>query len=263
MLTGLVLGAIVIVCIFVHPVLLMFLLLSASCVAIFELVAVFKTRDLYTPTVPLLIGSCAMFLSCYFAGQLIEMVVYIITCFALLFYSGMAKSVADRHSGYQTGILVLTYIPLMLSFYVMMENLYQGPLKVLFVVVATVCSDTGGLIFGSIFGKNKMSSNISPNKTWEGFAGSMLLASVFSIVYSYFAFNEYFYNGKLWVVLLLGVLITAVGTFGDLIESTIKRECGVKDMSNILPGHGGILDRIDSLIIIAPFAYFYMSFLMG
>ncbi|GHT82891.1 hypothetical protein FACS1894125_6000 [Actinomycetota bacterium] len=265
--TGLILGAIVLVCIFVypfsHPLLLIGLLCVAAIISILELSHAFKSRDIYTPVAPLIVISCSMIVSAYYPGEMVEMVIFIVGGSILFFYSSLNAKVTNRHSGFMSGIFILTYIPLMLSFYIMISELYQGSFKLVLVILASVTSDIGGLLFGSIFGKHRMTPNISPNKTWEGLGGSLLLSTVSTVIFGYFAFNEYFYSGKTWILIILPIIITLVGTFGDLIESTIKRECNMKDMGDFLPGHGGILDRLDALIIIAPFSYFFMAMLMG
>ena len=113
--------------------------------------------------------------------------------------------------------------------------------------------DSAAYLLGSRFGKHKLVSGISPNKSWEGLLGGFIFGLAASIGVSYF-FN--IYSLKDWFIIALILIIT--GTLGDLFESVIKRNLGVKDTGNILPGHGGILDRFDAVLFSAPFVYFYV-----
>jgi phosphatidate cytidylyltransferase len=118
-----------------------------------------------------------------------------------------------------------------------------------------VLSDTGGYIFGSKFGKHKISKVISPNKSVEGFVGSLICTVIGSIIYShYFLQKETFL-----FAIVFGVISPFIATFGDFCESLIKRDLAVKDMSTMLLGHGGFLDRFDSLLIYAPVFYVIIS----
>ena len=119
---------------------------------------------------------------------------------------------------------------------------------------AVVLSDTGGYASGVFLGKHKMAPSISPGKTWEGFAGSISAAAIGSGLLLYFLLDIPAYWG-----LLFGAVISVVAVIGDLAESMLKRDLGVKDMSNLLPGHGGVMDRLDSLLPCAAVAYLVLS----
>ena len=110
-------------------------------------------------------------------------------------------------------------------------------------IAITVASDTGGYVAGVLFGKHPMAPVISPKKSWEGFAGSV----VFCLVAGW-ALVVYLLDGDWWVGLLLGLIAAVMATLGDLCESVIKRDLGIKDMSQVIPGHGGLMDRLDSLL---------------
>ena len=114
--------------------------------------------------------------------------------------------------------------------------------------------DSGAYTFGSLFGKNKLFRRISPNKTWEGAIGGLILAILTGYLISFFTNSSHIH----WMNIAL--LIVVFGTLGDLTESQIKRSCGVKDSGNILPGHGGILDRFDGVLFSAPFVLAYLHF---
>jgi phosphatidate cytidylyltransferase len=120
--------------------------------------------------------------------------------------------------------------------------------------VAVVCSDTGGFVAGVFFGKHPMAPTVSPKKSWEGFAGSVLACSLCGIVIMTLTFHHPWWQGALY-----GLAIAITATLGDLGESMIKRDLGLKDMGKLLPGHGGMMDRLDSLLPCAPVAYLLIS----
>ncbi len=114
-------------------------------------------------------------------------------------------------------------------------------------------NDTGAYLVGSQLGKHKLFERISPNKTWEGFYGGAVLAVLMGIGFAYF------FDGEMIHWIIIALLIVIFGTLGDLTESQIKRSCGVKDSGNLLPGHGGILDRFDGVLFSAPFVLAYLQ----
>lgn len=123
-------------------------------------------------------------------------------------------------------------------------------------------NDTGAYIIGCSFGKHRLFERISPKKSWEGFFGGLLFVIVAALLYSYFCAGFFGMNGfAAWISLALLVVVT--GTWGDLMESLIKRSLHVKDSGHIIPGHGGILDRIDSALFAIPLSYVYITILQG
>ena len=119
--------------------------------------------------------------------------------------------------------------------------------RALMVLLLTVASDTGGYLAGVLFGKHPMAPVISPKKSWEGFAGSAVACVGAGVGLMYWL------DGDWWVGVLLGLIAVVMATLGDLVESVMKRDLGIKDMSQIIPGHGGLMDRLDSLLAtIAP-----------
>lgn len=147
----------------------------------------------------------------------------------------------------------LLYIALPLS--LMMSVLNEHGVNVLFMLVALVwVNDSGAYIGGSLFGKHKMWVRHSPGKTWEGTAFGVVVTIVLAVFVGPMLSYITWYH---WLV--LGVICSVVDTLGDLVESMLKRSVGVKDSGNIMPGHGGFLDRFDSLLIIMPFAFAYLT----
>ncbi len=155
----------------------------------------------------------------------------------------------------------LTLIPTWLAFMVIRTNDYQvdpfhGAQLLMFLFLMVWSADIGAYFVGKAIGKNKLMPNVSPGKTFEGFLGGVFFACLFV---SLTAYNLNWASDKVITVLLVTVLITTVSVLGDLSESMFKRQAGVKDSGSILPGHGGILDRIDSLTATAPiFALCYV-----
>jgi phosphatidate cytidylyltransferase len=128
------------------------------------------------------------------------------------------------------------------------DNFDYGVLGILAFILVTIASDIGGYVAGVLFGKHPMAPVISPKKSWEGFVGSLL-----SCVGAGLALVVYLLEGDWWVGVCLGLIAVVMATLGDLCESVIKRDLGIKDMSQIIPGHGGLMDRLDSLLAtIAP-----------
>jgi phosphatidate cytidylyltransferase len=154
-------------------------------------------------------------------------------------------------------LLIIAYVPLLGSFAALMLAEGQGTLRVVTFMLIVVMSDTGGYVAGVLFGKHPMAPKISPKKSWEGVAGSLFFATVAGVCMAIFVLKVPF-----WVGLILSVGLVAVGSCGDLIESMIKRDLGIKDMSSFLPGHGGVMDRLDSLLVAAPVAWLIMYLLV-
>jgi phosphatidate cytidylyltransferase len=130
----------------------------------------------------------------------------------------------------------------------------DGARRALIFVVLTVCSDTGGYLFGSVFGKHPFAPRISPKKSWEGLGGSLVLCLAAGAI-----MVPDLLDGRLWQGLLLGLAAVGAATLGDLVESMIKRDLAIKDMGHLLPGHGGIMERLDSLLVMAPVIWLLLA----
>jgi phosphatidate cytidylyltransferase len=129
-------------------------------------------------------------------------------------------------------------------------------MRVLTVLACVVLSDTGGYVAGVFFGKHPMAPKASPKKSWEGLAGSLIATGVGGALLLAFLFDEPWWHGA-----ILGVIVSAAAVLGDLTESILKRDLGIKDMSNLLPGHGGLMDRLDSVVFAAPTAFMLLTLL--
>ena len=147
-------------------------------------------------------------------------------------------------------VFVLAYGPLLASFAVLLVVSDHGVQRVMALVLLTIATDLGGYAAGVLFGAHPMAPKISPKKSWEGFAGAMLVQVSTGVLLWLFVFH-----GAWWKGALVGLLMVITATIGDLIESMIKRDLGIKDMSALLPGHGGVMDRLDSLVVNAFIAW--------
>lgn len=147
----------------------------------------------------------------------------------------------------------------------MLGHLYSiCPALVLGMFVMLWLNDTGAFCVGSLIGRNKLFERVSPNKSWEGFIGGLMFCVGAGVLYYYCFGSSFVYGGApmtLLQLIIMGVIVSIAGTFGDLIESIFKRACGIKDSGHILPGHGGMLDRIDSMLLAAPALALYVTFL--
>ena len=154
---------------------------------------------------------------------------------------------------YLFGIL---YVGLLLGHYSLLHNLEQGVALVFFVIIVTWLSDTGGFFVGKSLGKHPLAPTLSPKKTIEGLFGGVLFSVIGGMI-SHFTFAPFFSLGE---CMILGVGLALLGALGDLAESAIKRSVHVKDSGTIIPGHGGVLDRVDSLLFTGPAMYYYVMF---
>lgn len=177
----------------------------------------------------------------------------VLFCFLVRLPKGAKGFVKDTSAS----MLTIAYLPLMGAFASLLVADDQGALRVLLWLGTVICSDTGGYIAGVLFGKHKMAPTISPKKTWEGFAGSVVLGATFAALVGSLLLGTAWWTGA-----LIGVALVLAAIFGDLVESLVKRDLGVKDMGSFLPGHGGVTDRIDAMVLSAPAAWILMTALI-
>jgi phosphatidate cytidylyltransferase len=166
----------------------------------------------------------------------------------------------DGPGGYQRDIvpalMIAVYVPFLACFVALLLDPPDGNWRVLAMLIGVVLSDTGGYVAGVFLGRHPMAPSVSPAKSWEGFAGSVLACGGGGVVMLYLMFDAAWWKGALF-----GLAIAAAATLGDLTESLLKRDLRIKDMSNLLPGHGGLMDRLDSILLAAPTAYVLLTVL--
>ncbi|WP_250027251.1 phosphatidate cytidylyltransferase [Actinoplanes maris] len=224
----------------------------ASAVGVYEMVRALRAAGADAPLIPLIAGSLLMVGLAWHDGPDALLLGLLVTIAAAVIWR-IADGAAAFRRDLVASVMIAIYVPFLLSFGVLLQLPdagEDGRWRVLCTLLAVVLSDTGGYAVGVFFGKHKMAPSISPGKTWEGFAGSLLSAAIGSALLLHFLLEIPFYWG-----LLFGALISVVAVAGDLAESMLKRDLGLKDMSNLLPGHGGLMDRLDSILFAVPTAY--------
>lgn len=154
-------------------------------------------------------------------------------------------------------IFALVYAPLLAGFAVLLSTQEDGAWKVMAFILLTAATDLGGYIAGAILGKHPMAPKISPKKSWEGFVGALVLQLAVGIALWVYVFDQPWWEGA-----IVGLVMMLAATIGDLIESMIKRDLGIKDMGALLPGHGGVMDRLDSLVVNAFVAWLLFGFFL-
>jgi phosphatidate cytidylyltransferase len=153
--------------------------------------------------------------------------------------------------------MIAVYVPFLLGFGVLLAKPDDGQLRVLTVLALVVLSDTGGYAAGVFLGKHPMAPLVSPKKSWEGLAGSLVACATGGALLVYYVFHDPWWHGA-----VLGLAVSAAAVVGDLAESLLKRDIKIKDMSDLLPGHGGLMDRLDSVVFAAPTAFMVMALLV-
>lgn len=247
----------VIVTLFLKPVLFAGVAAIASYLAVRELLAVTVVGLSTRVKVCAQIAAPLVTWSAYWGG-----IDWLLGSFVAAVIVVMSVRLLDGQEAYTHHItrttFALAYGSLFVGFAVLMAASENGARLVLSFVLMTAASDLGAYIAGVMWGKHSMAPVISPKKTWEGFAGAILLNALVGIV----LFTTVL-NGLWWQGVVASLVMTSMATVGDLIESMIKRDIGVKDMSSIIPGHGGIMDRLDSLVINAFVAWLLFSYFVS
>ena len=214
-------------------------------------------KQIVVPVIPVAVGALGMLVSAYVAGEEGLLVSFALTGFGVLLWR-IIDGVEGALRDVTAGLFTAAYVPLLAGFAVLLLADTNGPKRVVTFILVTVASDIGGYIAGVIAGKHPMAPTISPKKSWEGFAGS-----VFFCLLTGTACVVLLLDDKWWIGLALGAAAAVTATLGDLSESLLKRDLGVKDMGSLLPGHGGIMDRLDSLLPTAPVAYLLLHLLIS
>ncbi|GAA3114968.1 hypothetical protein GCM10010466_02510 [Planomonospora alba] len=239
---GVGLGAAVILSLYTVKALFLAVVLAAVGVGVAELVQALATRGIRVPLVPVLAALAAMLAGAYWGGP-----VWLVGIFALAVLVLMVGRMFAGTEGYvrdaAATVLVTVYPALLAGFVALLLRPGDGPDRVVLFIATTVASDIGGYFAGISFGRHKMSPVISPKKTWEGFAGSALACMVVGGW-----LTAWLLEADVWKGVLVGAVVVVAATLGDLVESVIKRDLGIKDMGSVLPGHGGLMDRLDSLV---------------
>ncbi|OZC45084.1 phosphatidate cytidylyltransferase [Rhodococcus sp. RS1C4] len=233
----------------------------ALAVATYEVSKRLREAGILVPRIPLIAGGQAIIWSGWpwgTTGVLSATAATVLVCMVwLLLQQGLGSAPKNYLRELAVTVLVACWLPLLASFAVLMVLEENGAGRVLVFLIAVVCSDVGGYVAGVLFGKHPMAPAISPKKSWEGLAGSLLFCVIGSLLTVTLILDA---NSMIGV--LLGVVLVVTGTLGDLIESQVKRDLRIKDMGTLLPGHGGIMDRLDSLLPSAFVAWLVFAILL-
>lgn len=248
--SGLIFGALFLVSLFVwKPVFLVFIAALVS-VAIIELSTAFRVSGRQVPRIGAVLAGLLIVIGASFGGASGMLAglcagLVILTLWRVIHGLIFPKSVR-RHTLLRdvvSGLFVLVYVPFLGAIVILLLGADRGEWWIFSLVLIVVSVDIGAYAAGVTLGKHKMTPRISPNKTWEGFAGAACAAAISGLIISLLALDQ-----PWWVGVILGLMVLLTATGGDLTESLIKRNLGVKDMSTWIPGHGGFLDRLDSLL---------------
>ncbi|MET7451774.1 phosphatidate cytidylyltransferase [Streptomyces sp. NPDC005574] len=256
---GVGLGAVIVASLFVVKAVFVGVIAVAVVVGLWELTSRLEERKgIKAPLVPLAVGGAAMVVAGYVRGAEGAWVAMALTALAVLVWR-MTEPPEGYLKDVTAGVFAAFYVPFLATFVAMMLTADDGPWRVLTFLLLTVVSDTGAYAVGWRFGKHKLAPRISPGKTREGLVGAVAFAMVAGALCLQFLIDD----GAWWQGLVLGLAVAASATLGDLGESMIKRDLGIKDMGTLLPGHGGIMDRLDSLLPTAPVVWLLLVLFVG
>lgn len=287
--TAAALVAVILACLLIRIDLFVVLIVVFMMLALWELRVDFATAGLHIPVVTLWLCSAATLLATYYSPHhIMTLALCIMGTLLLVALSATMKlslgnrlslAVADKLSHTDAGarlessfnhergehnhsrlshvavsLFTVLYIPLLAGCLIIPLTFGGHPVAhAIMLVFLPALSDTGGLFAGAWLGKHKLSPRISPKKSVEGLAGSMLFAMVGAFAVFACTYDGATWATRWWVPIVMGVMVGLVGTFGDLCASMLKRDIGIKDMGHLLKGHGGVMDRVDSILISAPF----------
>jgi phosphatidate cytidylyltransferase len=246
---GVALGALIVATVLVWRPSLVILVCVAVVYALYELTTGIATVEARVPLVPMVVGAVAMDVVAWYRGSSGLVTGLLLTVTAVAIWR-----LADGALGYLrdvgAAVFCALYVPLLAGFAVLMVHPDDGAGRLIAFVLTVVCSDVGGYAMGVLLGRHPMAPTVSPKKSWEGFAGSLIACTACGALLMTVLFHQEWWKG-----VLFGLAIVVTATLGDLGESMIKRDLGLKDMGRLLPGHGGLMDRMDSLLPCAAVAY--------
>jgi len=245
---------------------------SFAVFGVWEIYRALEANGTRMPIAPVMTGTVAMPFAAYFGGIESLLFAMLLSSVAVLLWRSIESAAGSANSIF-AGVFTLGWVPFFISFAALPLHasggatplglwpggtIPDGAWQVAVMLLLVVSNDTFGYLVGASLGKHPMAPKISPKKSWEGFAGSIGGAILIGILASLFLLDK-----PWWVGVVLAVGLVAASTAGDLAESMVKRELGVKDMSSILPGHGGVMDRLDSIVFAAPAAFVLYGLVSG
>ncbi|GAB3266655.1 phosphatidate cytidylyltransferase [Nocardioides dilutus] len=223
----------------------------AIVVAIWELGRGLRAQGIDLPEQPLMVGAVVMLVVAYVSGAPALVTATAVTALGTMLWL-LRRGIDGYVKNATASVFTVVYLPFLASFVALLlaeggrsgaglDD--RGVAGVITFILVTIASDTGGYVAGVLFGRHPMAPVISPKKSWEGFVGSVAATIGAGIV-----LVVYLLEGDWWVGVALGLIAAVMATLGDLCESVMKRDLGIKDMSQVIPGHGGLMDRLDSLL---------------
>ncbi len=235
-----------------------FVLLAVLAVGagLWELAQAFGRRGIHLPLLPLLVGDVGILVSAYTAGAEALFVAFLLTAGGVVVWRVLDGNGEPALRDSTAGTFAAAYLPFLAGFVMLLLAMPDGASRVLLFILLCVASDTGGYAVGSLIGRHPLAPSVSPHKTWEGLLGSIVLASFVGVVGL-----QLLFHGEPMVGVFLGAATVFTASIGDLAESLLKRDLELKDMGSLLPGHGGVLDRIDSMLLTAPAVYLILNVL--
>jgi phosphatidate cytidylyltransferase len=254
--SGVVLGAAIVASLVFWKPAFMLIVVAAVLVAVWELAHAFGTGDIRVTREPVMAGGVVMVLSAFLFGApalVTATAVTALVCMLWRLRGGVAGYVMDSTAA----VFTIVYVPFLGGFVALLLREDRGAIGIVTFILVTIASDIGGYAVGVIAGRHPMAPVISPKKSWEGFAGS----AVSCVVVGWLTV-AYLLDARWWVGVLLGLTAVVMATLGDLCESVIKRDLGIKDMSQIVPGHGGLMDRLDSILATAAPTWLLLHYLV-
>ena len=266
---GLLLAAIFLASILIYKEFFILFLVVSTAIGAWELSTALRIKGWYVPRVPAVVGSVIIMPATYYGGPAVQWLVSLGIVAALILWRTVHLIWERRKANFQTFLrtirdfgaaaFLVIYLPLSLSFsMLLLRRPDDGAYWVLTFVVTVALIDSAGYLFGRVFGRHKLAPGVSPKKTWEGLLASIIFGATAAILLTVFLLE-----GPWWVGLILAAAVILAAVFGDLAESLIKRDLGVKDMSKLLPGHGGMMDRLDSMLPASLMTYLVMVVFFG
>jgi len=261
--TGLLMAAAVILLIFFLPPLALKLVIAGvGALAIHECARmILPPHPTTSASFPVLVGTLYMLLLMFGEPSVPSFVIAtpLVLMATFVFYLFRRHANEVVLSQIATTFFTIVYTGLMLSFLGLLRDLPHGAAWLLLVLACTFGADTGAYLVGRSIGRHKLAPHVSPGKTIEGLIGGMGMSVVAALLCRLLIPGDIQVRDCFWVGLAVGL----IGPLGDLSESMLKRSVGVKDSGNLIPGHGGLLDRIDALLFTAPFVYYYAAYMRG
>ena len=245
----------------------LFILLAAAalCLGVVEVSRALGLKHMQAATVPIVLGTGVSVIGGYAASVVdlgMDPMAFVVICLCATMIASLASRLRQGAEGFirdtAASAFVIAYIPLLGVFIPLLMGATNGDLRILAVLLCVIAADVGAYAVGVLFGRTKLAPTISPSKTWEGLAGGVLTSiglGVFAVIV--------LLDSPWWVGVQLGLFVSLAAVLGDLVESLIKRDAGIKDMSNFLPGHGGIMDRLDSMLLAVPVGWLVLHLALG